>query len=117
MHIHMNGLILTENLFTQDYHKKKSFCSSIDDGKRGKGDGHISYSQYLHLKFVWKEFRFKKCRDYHNHYLKKDVLLLADVFEKFISTIVKYFNLDPCQYFSALGLFWDAMLKMTKVES
>ena len=71
----MNGLILTENLFTQDYHKKKSFCSSIDDGKRGKGDGHISYSQYLHLKFVWKEFRFKKCRAYHNHYLKKDALL------------------------------------------
>ena len=74
---------------------KESFYSSIDDGKRGKGDRHISYSQYLHLKFVWKEFGFKNFRDYHNHYLKKDVLLLADVFEKFISTILKYFNLDP----------------------
>ena len=38
---------------------KESFYSSIDDGKRGKGDGHISYSQYLHLKCVWKEFGFK----------------------------------------------------------
>ena len=48
--------------------------------------------------------------------LKKDVLLLADVFEKFISTSLKYYNLDPCHYFSAPGLSWDAMLKMTKVE-
>ena len=48
--------------------------------------------------------------------MKKDVLLLADVFEKFISTSLKYYNLDPCHYFSAPGLSWDAMLKMTKIE-
>ena len=48
--------------------------------------------------------------------MKKDVLLLADVFEKFISTCLKYYGLDPCHYFSAPGLSWDAMLKMTKIE-
>ena len=48
--------------------------------------------------------------------MKKDVLLLAAVFEKFISTSFKYYNLDPCHYFSAPGLSWDAMLKMTKIE-
>ena len=95
---------------------KESFYSSKDDGKRGKGDGHISASQYLHLKLVWKEFEFKTFKDFHNHYLKKDVLFLADVFEKFISTCLKYYNLDPTHYFSAPGLSWDAMLKMTKVE-
>ena len=50
---------------------KETFYSSIDDGKRGKGDGHISYAQYLHLKHVWKEFGFKNFKDFHNHYLKK----------------------------------------------
>ena len=95
---------------------KESLYSSVDDGKRGKSDGHISYPQYLHLKLVWKEFGFKTFKDFHNHYLKKDVLLLADVFEKFISTILKYYNLDPCHYFILPGLSWDAMLKMTKVE-
>ena len=51
-----------------------------------------------------------------DHYLKKDVLLLADVFEKFISACVKYYKLDPCHYFSVPGLSWDAMLKMTGVK-
>ena len=76
----------------------------------------IFLMQYLPLKNVSNTFNFNTFRDFHNHYLKKDVLLLADVFEKFISTSLKYYNLDPCHYFSAPGLSWDAMLKMTKVE-
>ena len=58
----------------------------------------------------------KNMGDYHNHYLKKDVLLLADVFEKFIDTCLKFYGLDPCHYFSSPGLSWDAMLKMTGVK-
>ena len=55
--------------------------------------------------------------DYHDHYLKKDVLLLlADVYEKFIDMCLKYYGLDPCHYFSSPGLSWDAMLKMTGIE-
>ena len=95
---------------------KECFYSSIDHGKRGKGNGYVSTSQYLHLKFVWKEFRFKTFKDFHNHYLKKDVLFLADLFGQFISTCLKYYNLDPIRYFSAPDLSWDAMLKMTKSE-
>ena len=58
----------------------------------------------------------KNMDDYHDHYLKKDVLLLADVYEKFIDTCSIYYGLDPCHYFSSLGLSWDAMLKMTGIE-
>ena len=43
----------------------------------------------------------KNMGDYHDHYLKKDVLLLADVFEKFVDTYLKYYGLDRCHYFSA----------------
>ena len=46
--------------------------------------------------------------------MRKDVLL-ADVFEKFIFTCLKYYSLDPCHYFSEPSLLWDAMLKMTKI--
>ena len=54
--------------------------------------------------------------DYHDLYLKTDVLLLADVFEKFMNTCLGYCGLDPCHYFSSPGLSWDAMLKMTEIE-
>ena len=58
----------------------------------------------------------KNIGDYHDHYFKKDILLLADVFEKFIDTCLKFYWLDPRHYFSSPGLTWDAMLKMTGVK-
>ena len=54
--------------------------------------------------------------DYHDHYLKKDVFLLADVYEKIIDTCLKFYKLDPCHYFSSPRLSQDAMLKMIDVE-
>ena len=59
------------------------------------------------------KFDMKDMGDYHDHYLKKDVLLLADVFKKFIDTCLKFYGLDPCHYFSSPGVSWDAILKMT----
>ena len=55
-------------------------------------------------------------RNYHDHYLKKDVFLLADVLGKLIATCLKFYKLDLCHYFSSPGLSWDAMLKMTGVK-
>ena len=46
---------------------------------------------------------------------KKDALFLADVFEKFTGTCLKFYKPDHCHYFNSLGLSWDAMLKMTDV--
>ena len=51
--------------------------------------------------------------DYHNHHLKKGVLLLADVFEKFIDTCLKFYGPDLCHYFSYPGLSCEAMLNMS----
>ena len=48
--------------------------------------------------------------------LKTDVLLLVDVFEKFVETCLNYYRLDPSHYFSGPGLSWDAMLKMTGIK-
>ena len=58
----------------------------------------------------------KNMGDYHDHYFKKDVLLLADVFEKFIDTCLKFYGLYPCHYCRSPGLSWDAMLKMAGVK-
>ena len=68
---------------------KKYFYSSIKDGKIGDdgkiSDGHISVKNYLTCDKIWNKFEMKNMGDYHNHYVKKDVLLSADVFEKFIA--------------------------------
>ena len=54
--------------------------------------------------------------EYHDLYLASDILLLADVFENFRKTCLKYYKLDPCHYFTSPGLSWDAMLKMTNIK-
>ena len=61
-------------------------------------------------------FRIKNLGEYHDLYLKTDVLLLCDVFKKFLSVCLKDYGLDPCHYFSSAGLFWDAMLNMAGIE-
>ena len=89
---------LTKNVFLVQQKKGKIG----DDGKIL--GGHISNEDYLTCKKTWDEFDMKNMGDYHDHYLKKDVLLLADVFEKFIDTYLKFYGLDPCHYFSSPGL-------------
>ena len=60
---------------------------------------------------MWNVFKMNTVGDYHDLYLKTDVLLLADAFEKVINTCLDYYQLDPCHYFSNPGLSGDTMLK------
>ena len=55
-------------------------------------------------------------KGYHDLYLRCDVLLLADVFEKFRDNSLKNYGLCPSHYLSAPGLSWDAVLEMTKAK-
>ena len=55
--------------------------------------------------------------EYHDLYLKSDVLLLADMFKNFRKTCLQYYKLDPCHCFTSPGLSWDSMLKMTNIKS
>ena len=58
----------------------------------------------------------KTRKGYQDLYFKCDVLLLADVFEKFRNNGLKNYALCPSHYLSASGLSWDTMFIMTKVE-
>lgn len=54
--------------------------------------------------------------EYHDLYLKTDVLLLADVFENFRELCLDYYGLDSAHYYTSPGLAWDASLKLSKVK-
>ena len=58
----------------------------------------------------------KTMKNYHKLYLKYDVLLPTDVFEKFRNNSLKNYGLCSGHHLSDPGLSWDAMLKMTKVK-
>ena len=79
-------------------------------------DQHIANGEYDHARKVWKTFNIKTMGEYHDLYLKSDVLLLTDVFESFRKTCLQYYKLDPCHYFTSPRLSWDAMLKMTDIK-
>ena len=79
-------------------------------------DEEISDEDYQHAHNVWNTFNCQTLQDYHDLYLKSDVLLLADVFENLRKTCLNYYKLDPCHYYTAPGLAWEACLKLTKQE-
>ena len=72
----------------------------------------ISDKEYEHVLNAWKKFEMKTMKDYQDLYLKCDVLLLANVFEKFRNNSLRNYGLYPSHYFSAPGLSWEAMLKI-----
>ena len=85
---------------------KEKFYSRLNDED-------ISDEDYSHAINVWNTFKCQTIRDYHDLYLKTDVLLLADVFENFRKTCLKHYKLDPAHYYTSPGLAWDACLKET----
>ena len=88
---------------------KDAFFSQLN------GEG-ISDKDYKHAQKVWKAFGMKSMRDYHELYNKTDVLLLSIVFENFRKLCKKNYKLDPCWYYTAPGLAWDACLKLTDIK-
>ena len=76
----------------------------------------VSSENYEHACKVWNEFKIKNLGEYHDLYLKTDVILLANVFEAFREVCLENYGLDPAHFYTAPGLAWKASLKKTKVR-
>ena len=88
---------------------KKAFYSKLN--RSG-----VSSENYEHACKVWKEFGIKNLGEYHDLYLKMDVILLANVFEAFREVCLKNYGLDPAHFYMAPGLAWKACLKKTRIR-
>ena len=65
---------------------------------------------------IWNHFKCNNHGELVDLYLKSDVLLLSDIFERFRDATLKYFEIDPCHCFSSPGLTWDCGLKFTGIK-
>ena len=79
-------------------------------------DKGISWKDERHAHRVWELQGCQTFRDYHDFYLKTDVTLLADFFEKFRNTCLNSYGLDAAKYFSTPGLAIDSALKVSGIE-
>ena len=76
----------------------------------------ITDDDYAHRKMIRDAFGCTTFGNYHDLYLRTDVLLLADVFENFRKLCLEQYKLGPAPYYASPGLSWDALLKHTGVE-
>ena len=65
---------------------------------------------------IIKLFNIKNGRELTQLYNKADVILLADIFEKFIKVSKTEFGINPLYHISLAGTTWSNGLKYTKIE-
>ena len=87
----------------------EAFYSSLNMANVSEGD-------YQQAQKVWKEFGIRNLGDYHDLYLRTDVILLANVFEAFRDTCLEHYKLDPAHFYKSPGLAWKACLRKTRVR-
>lgn len=88
---------------------KECFYSKLSD------EG-ITDTEYAHALKTWDTFGITTLGEYSDLYLKTDVLLLADVFERFRDTCIDVYKLDAAHYYTSPALSFDAMLLYTSVK-
>ncbi|KAF0094191.1 MAG: hypothetical protein FD144_5943, partial [Rhodospirillaceae bacterium] len=115
------GLLLAKGVYPYDYMNAWArfeedhlpVRAAFDNGLR---DEPCSEADYARAKAVWAEFGCRTMKDYHDHYLKCDVLQLADLFEEFRNQFHFHYGLDPAQFITTPQLSWAAMLRFCQVK-
>ena len=76
----------------------------------------ISEDDYQHAQRVWKEFGIHNLGDYHDLYLRTDVVLLENMYEAFGDTCLRHYKLDSVHFYTSPGLAWCTSLKHTGIK-
>ena len=93
-----------------------SSSAASDVYKRQLEDEPCPVQNYNRAREIWGHYNIKTMRDYHDHYLLSDVLLLADVFENFRNSIYEQHRLDPLHFITLPSLAWASALKYTNAR-
>ena len=113
-------LLIRKGVYPYEYmdswDKFNSGLPSIDKFYSNLNMSGTSNEDYEHARNVWSKFKLKNMGDYHDLYLKTDVVLLANVFESFRKVCIDNYGLDPAHFYTAPGLAWKACLKKTGIN-
>ena len=76
----------------------------------------LNNDEWDYIQELIKYNNIKTFEDFHDFYLNIDVNGLADVFENFRQTSIKYYKLEPCNYVGTPSFAWNAMLLKSNVK-
>ena len=113
-------LLIRKGVYPYDYMDNferfnKTVLPPMNEFYSRLNDSNADPKDYEHAQKVWQHFDIKNMGEYHELYLKTDVILLADIFENFRDVCIKNYKLDPAWYYTSPGLSWDALLKKTEI--
>ena len=137
---------LAKSLIDEDFKITRKYYPNEDDFKLLRYKGAIPYSFYkIHNDFnvtellkeqfydqlrdeyvkdeiiektmkIWEHFKCKNHGELVDIYLKSDVMILGDIFERFRKVNIEHYGIDPCYCYSSPGLTWQCGLKYTNIE-
>ena len=104
---HLNTWIIGKSSVKHHYLKKRDLYRhpSLED---------ISDADYRHAKIICKDFEIQNVGEYHNLYVQRSTLLLADVLNNFWKMYLEIYGLDPAHFLPVSRLARETTLKRTK---
>ena len=76
----------------------------------------VCKDDYENVQRVWNAFRIRNLREYHDLYLRTDVILLVNILKGFRDTCLEHYFLDPAHFYTSAGLAWKVCLKKTGIR-
>ena len=71
---------------------------SHEDFRSSLTEENVTEEEYARAHQVWNNFKIKDIKEYHDHFLSWDVLLLTDVCENYCKMAIDYYKLDMLHY-------------------
>ena len=98
-----------ENLNETLLPEEEDFCSHLNMEV-------ITDANYTQAKRVCEGFDIKHLGEDHDKDVQSDILILADIFEKFWNLYLEIYELDPASFLTAPKLAWQEVLRRAKVK-
>ena len=118
---HQRKLLIQKGIYPYEYMDswdrfKETSLPSIKRFYSNLNMSGVSDTDYEHACSIWREFGIRNMGEYHDLYLRTNVILLANVFESFGRVCLENYGLDPSHFYTAPGLAWKACLKKTGIR-